>query len=87
MRVATVILIGTLLAGCGAHHGGHYAIVSVASPESSPRWVRMDTVTGDMLLCRLVPSAADATAAPPPTGFSNDPAFACTPATPGGVAK
>jgi hypothetical protein len=80
MRAASILATVILLAGCGAHHGAHYTITAVASPEGAARWVRMDTQTGDMLLCRVIPTASDAGAS---TLNSADPTFACTPASPG----
>jgi hypothetical protein len=62
MRTALALSVAALAAGCGAHeshygthHGSRCTEVALASPENSPKWVRLDTVTGDMLVCRELP--------------------------------
>jgi hypothetical protein len=65
MRTTLALSVAALAAGCGAHesrygtdHGSRYTEVALAAPENSPRWVRLDTVTGDMLVCRELPQPA-----------------------------
>jgi len=79
MRIALGLIITALLAGCGWHHGSRYAVIALASSENSGKWLRLDTVTGEMLVCRELPLPASLPS--PPAGFVVNPTFTCSSAT------
>ena len=83
MRIALALIIAALIAGCGSHYGPRYTVIELSSSESSPKWLRLDTVTGEMLVCRGLPLPASLPS--PPAGFAVDQTFTCSSATTGKV--
>jgi hypothetical protein len=64
---ATWIVSLVFLASCGGSSRPHFAIVALASPQTSPKWVRLDTESGDMIVC-TADSRLPESAPPPPAG-------------------
>lgn len=74
------------LSGCGEFHRPHYAIVAVGTSPAEPKWVRLDTDTGDMIVCGLTaPPSTTVSVPPPPPGFVVDHGYYCGAATAGKV--
>ena len=72
------------LSACGETTHSRFAVVAIESTPSAPKWLRLDTVTGDMVVCSQVDGFADAKPVPPPPpGFIMDPVYLCNPAKAG----
>lgn len=91
MSIGFRMLIGLLaiglVAGCGDPRHPRYTIAALSSPDQLPRWVRLDSVTGEMQVCREAPLSAAGTIPPPPPGFIIDPQYVCKVAATGIVLR